>query len=88
MNALKQQRRRLLHLPFAALGAAVSVRSGAAATPGPHTPDSAASRATPAVEVAILAGGCVWTMHAVPERVDAVIATTIGFTGGRTRNPK
>ena len=82
-----QQRRRLLSLPFAALGTAVSVRTGAAATPGPRTPDSAASRATPAVEVAILAGGCFWALQAVLDRGDGVIATTTGFTGGHTRNP-
>jgi len=38
--------------------------------------------------VALLAGGCFWTLQAVFDQVEGVLATTTGFTGGRTRNPR
>jgi peptide-methionine (S)-S-oxide reductase len=83
------QRRLLLALPFVALGAVVSARVAAAGRPAAaaHGRDSAASRAAPATETALLAGGCFWSLQALFDRVDGVVATTTGFTGGRTRNP-
>lgn len=38
-------------------------------------------------EVALLAGGCFWTVQAAFDRVDGVLATTTGFAGGHVRNP-
>lgn len=38
-------------------------------------------------EVALLAGGCFWTVQAVFDRVDGMLATTTGYAGGRVRNP-
>lgn len=37
--------------------------------------------------MALLAGGCFWTLQVVFDSIDGVLATTTGFTGGRTRNP-
>lgn len=41
----------------------------------------------PQRDIAILAGGCFWTLQAVFDRVDGVAFTTTGFTGGHTRRP-
>ncbi|MDZ7651944.1 MAG: peptide-methionine (S)-S-oxide reductase MsrA [Burkholderiaceae bacterium] len=89
MGAAPTQRRNLLALPFAAAVALVTARASAAAAPGASAPaaDSAASRARPVREVALLAGGCFWTVQAVFDRVDGVLATTTGYAGGSVRNP-
>jgi peptide-methionine (S)-S-oxide reductase len=36
---------------------------------------------------AIFAGGCFWCVEADFDKVDGVISTTSGYTGGRTANP-
>lgn len=38
-------------------------------------------------EIATLAGGCFWCMDAAYHDVDGILATSVGFTGGRTENP-
>ena len=38
-------------------------------------------------EVATFAGGCFWCMEPAFDKVDGVISTTSGYTGGRTKNP-
>jgi peptide-methionine (S)-S-oxide reductase len=88
-SVLRLWRRSLLALPFAAAVVLVTARAGAAGAPGGTAPaaDSAASRARPVREVALLAGGCFWTVQAVFDRVDGVLATTTGFAGGHVRNP-
>jgi peptide-methionine (S)-S-oxide reductase len=78
------RRRRLLALPFAAAAALVTARAAGAPA---HAADSATSRARPVPEVALLAGGCFWTVQAVFDRVDGVLATTTGYAGGHVRNP-
>jgi peptide-methionine (S)-S-oxide reductase len=37
--------------------------------------------------VAIFAGGCFWCMQPPFDKLDGVISTTAGYTGGRTANP-
>lgn len=37
-------------------------------------------------EIAILAGGCFWGMEEILEKVDGVVDTTVGYSGGGT-NP-
>jgi peptide-methionine (S)-S-oxide reductase len=36
---------------------------------------------------ATFAGGCFWCMQPPFDRLDGVISTTVGYTGGRTQNP-
>lgn len=50
--------------------------------------DSAMSVAeTAAMAVATFAGGCFWCMEPPFDRLDGVISTTSGYTGGHTKNP-
>jgi len=44
-----------------------------------------ASAAEPAK--ATFAGGCFWCMQPAFDHVDGVVATTVGYTGGHTKNP-
>ncbi len=39
-------------------------------------------------EVAVLAGGCFWGMEDILRKVDGVIETEVGYTGGRVADPK
>jgi len=39
------------------------------------------------IQTAILAGGCFWCVEADFDKVDGVVETTSGFTGGALRNP-
>lgn len=48
---------------------------------GIHLPVFAAS------DVAIFAGGCFWCMEGPFDKVDGVISTTSGYTGGHIENP-
>jgi methionine-S-sulfoxide reductase len=36
----------------------------------------------------VLAGGCFWGMQAILRALPGVTATTVGYTGGKTENPK
>jgi len=40
------------------------------------------------METATLAGGCFWGMQAILREVPGVTGTLVGYTGGRTENPK
>lgn len=37
--------------------------------------------------IATFAGGCFWCMQPPFDRLDGVLSTTVGYTGGHTRNP-
>jgi peptide methionine sulfoxide reductase msrA/msrB len=39
------------------------------------------------LETAILAGGCFWGMEDILRKVDGVLETEVGYTGGSTKNP-
>jgi peptide-methionine (S)-S-oxide reductase len=41
----------------------------------------------PATAIATFAGGCFWCVEADFDKVDGVISTTSGYTGGTTANP-
>jgi peptide-methionine (S)-S-oxide reductase len=47
----------------------------------------AASPAPAATATATFAGGCFWCMEPPFERLDGVLSTTVGYTGGRTPQP-
>ena len=40
------------------------------------------------LETAILAGGCFWGMEDILRKVDGVLETEVGYTGGTTKNPR
>lgn len=39
------------------------------------------------MEKATFAGGCFWCLQPVFDKIPGVISTTVGYTGGRTKNP-
>src|SRR5438093_13471186 len=39
------------------------------------------------LEKATFAGGCFWCMEEALDKVDGVVSTTSGFTGGKKKNP-
>lgn len=41
----------------------------------------------PQQETAIFAGGCFWCMESAFDAVEGVVATTSGYTGGKTKDP-
>jgi peptide-methionine (S)-S-oxide reductase len=47
----------------------------------------AAEPPTPAKTAAVFAGGCFWCMEPPYDALAGVVATTSGFTGGKTANP-
>jgi len=59
---------------------ALSVTTAFAQTSGAKPAAGPTSRAT-------FAGGCFWCMEPPFDKLDGVISTTSGYTGGRTKNP-
>jgi len=57
-----------------ALGAGAAAQGAGAPGPGTH-------------KTATFAGGCFWCVEADFDKVEGVISTTSGYTGGRTANP-
>jgi len=52
-------------------------------------PDTTANPPVPQkhVEIATFAGGCFWCMQHPFDKLDGVISTTVGYTGGHTEHP-
>ncbi len=48
---------------------------------------NAAQTASRKPEIATFAGGCFWCMQPPFDKLDGVISTTAGYTGGHTKNP-
>ncbi|APE31743.1 peptide-methionine (S)-S-oxide reductase [Halomonas aestuarii] len=63
----------LRHLALLALPAALLLGGPAQASEAPAS--------------AVFAGGCFWCMEEAYDKVDGVLATTSGFSGGHTENP-
>ena len=49
--------------------------------------DSNTSPRAPRLEKATFAGGCFWCMEEALDKVDGVVSTTSGYTGGQKPNP-
>jgi peptide methionine sulfoxide reductase msrA/msrB len=45
------------------------------------------ARAPETTEVAVLAGGCFWGMEEILRKIDGVIDTEVGYTGGHVKDP-
>lgn len=45
------------------------------------------AQSAPSVATAVFAGGCFWCMEPPFDKVDGVISTTSGYTGGHVENP-
>jgi peptide-methionine (S)-S-oxide reductase len=56
------------------------------AAPTPSTGAAAQSDGR-TLKTAIFAGGCFWCMEPPFDKLDGVVSTTVGYTGGRTKNP-
>ncbi|MES2965028.1 MAG: peptide-methionine (S)-S-oxide reductase MsrA [Bdellovibrionota bacterium] len=41
----------------------------------------------PGQELATLAGGCFWGMEDILRKIDGIVETEVGYTGGVTKNP-
>ncbi len=69
------------------LGGAVAVGAGPAggAAPAAGGPDRAAEGGQ--LARATFAGGCFWCMQAAFDKLDGVVSTTVGYTGGHTKAP-
>lgn len=48
---------------------------------------SAPTKNPPIAEIATLAGGCFWGMEEIIREIPGVLETTVGYTGGGTKNP-
>jgi peptide methionine sulfoxide reductase msrA/msrB len=72
--------------PFASgrQGPAVVATDNACAKPEPG--QKASCEAT--LEEAVLAGGCFWGMEDLLRKIDGVVDTEVGYTGGKTADPK
>ncbi len=46
-----------------------------------------AQRSGPRAATAIFAGGCFWSVQKFFDKVEGVLSTTAGYTGGAKRNP-
>jgi peptide-methionine (S)-S-oxide reductase len=65
--------------PWGLIMAVLTGLSGSAA--------GAVGTAVPSYDTATFAGGCFWCMEAAFDKLDGVISTTSGYTGGHTKNP-
>jgi len=54
--------------------------------PAPKSPGQPAA-ASAKRETAVLAGGCFWGMEEIIRKIPGVIETSVGYTGGTTKNP-
>jgi peptide-methionine (S)-S-oxide reductase len=68
---------------FLAFAAATALGSALAQAPTPPPK----SMAGPRVAVATFAGGCFWCMEPPFDRLDGVVSTISGYTGGTVQNP-
>ena len=58
-----------------------------AASTSAFAAESSPKAANPVLENATFAGGCFWCMEAAFDKIDGVVSTTSGYTGGQKDNP-
>ena len=78
MNILTTARRLFAATLFVAISGAASAQ-GSAMAAAPAIPPGAAK--------AVFAGGCFWCVESDFDKVDGVLSTTSGYTGGNVANP-
>jgi peptide-methionine (S)-S-oxide reductase len=66
---------------------AVATLLSLAVASGPGVGATAPTEASPLEAAATFAGGCFWCMEPPFDRIEGVIATTSGYTGGEVPNP-
>ena len=69
------------------IAATLLLTSGGWAAAQGSTPSVATPAATAGTQKAVFAGGCFWCVEADFDKVDGVLSTTSGYTGGKTPNP-
>jgi peptide-methionine (S)-S-oxide reductase len=76
-------------LLFAVLATLLLPSAGRAAEPGaaPSAAEGNKPAAGSGLKEATFAGGCFWCMQPPFEKLRGVVSTTVGYTGGTTKNP-
>jgi peptide methionine sulfoxide reductase msrA/msrB len=77
----------LFCLLFAAFGCSRRAADANAEKPAVTSGQAAGAKDAKGLETAILAGGCFWGMEEILREVPGVIATDVGYTGGKTQGP-
>ena len=78
----------LLVLPIALMSAGLLCATRVHADAGATSATSAGGSTTPrATALATFSGGCFWCMQPPFEKLPGVVSTTVGYTGGHTKNP-
>ena len=70
-----------------AASAAIALACGLPVRSQTQAPVAAPTAPTAATAKAIFAGGCFWCVESDFDKVDGVLSTTSGYTGGSTANP-
>jgi peptide-methionine (S)-S-oxide reductase len=73
--------------PFALATALLLLFDASVAQTGAPSTPAAAAKHAPNTARAIFAGGCFWCVESDFDKVDGVISTTSGYTGGNVANP-
>ena len=81
MNLLSTMRRRFAAMLLIAVGGA-ALAQGSTPTAPAQAPAAAAG-----TQKAVFAGGCFWCVESDFDKIDGVLSTTSGYTGGNVANP-
>jgi peptide-methionine (S)-S-oxide reductase len=78
---------RAIHATWLGIALVAAASVGAAAQTGSPSMADKPKAAMEKTAVATFAGGCFWCVEADFDKVDGVISTTSGYTGGKSKNP-
>jgi peptide-methionine (S)-S-oxide reductase len=76
----------MAQIPAAVLLAALLAAASPLATQAADAP-AASGSAAPTLATAVFAGGCFWCMEPPYDKLDGVVSTISGYTGGHTQSP-